>query len=174
MKNIVILCFVVFSTIQIYSQQNSLEKLQFLIGNWQGKGTGFGNENSTITASYIFILNKKYIEVKHESHFKPTSKKPNGERHIDKGFISFDKVRNKIVYRQFNNEGYVNQYVLDEEKSNDSTVVFETETIENFISGGKARYTIKKITYTEIETIFDVSFPNKDYNCFGTNKLLKI
>ena len=172
MKKIVIL-LVLLSGLYGFSQQNSFEKLQFLIGEWQGKGTGFGNENSTITASYQFIMDKKYIEVKHESHFKPTPNKPKGEHHIDKGFISFDTHRKQVIYRQFNIEGYVNQYILNKEKSTNNTLVFETETIENFVSGGKARFTIKKISDTEIETIFDVSFPNKNYSCFGTNTLVK-
>jgi hypothetical protein len=173
MKKIIL--FIIFSTlINIgYSQQNKLDKLQFLIGNWQGKGTGFGNENSTITATYNFVMNKKYIKVTHESHFKPTEKKPKGEHHIDNGFISFDKIRNTIIYRQFNNEGYVNQYILNDTLSNETTLIFETETIENFMPGGKARFTIKKISTTELETIFDVSFPNKEYSCFGTNTLIK-
>jgi hypothetical protein len=173
MKKGVIIIFVLFSTVQLIAQQNSLEKLQFIIGNWSGVGTGFGNENSTITATYNFVMNKKYIKVTHESHFKPTEKKPKGEHHIDNGFISFDKIRNKIIYRQFNNEGFVNQYILNDTLSNKSTLIFETETIENFMPGGKARFTIKKISTTELETIFDVSFPNKEYSCFGTNKLIK-
>lgn len=98
---------------------------------------------------------------------------PKGEHHIDKGFISFDKSRNTIVFRQFNNEGYINQYILNNELSNDSTLVFETEIIENFIPGGKARWTIKKVSQNEIETTFDVSFPNKEYTCFGVNALVR-
>ena len=172
MKKIItiLLLTVVF---QINAQNNSLEKLQFIIGNWSGTGAGFGSDTSIITASYNFVMNKKYIEVKHDSKFKPTEKNPKGDHHIDNGFISFDTLRKKIIYRQFNNEGFVNQYILNQELSNESELIFETENIENFIPGGKARFTIKKISETELETIFDVSFPNKEYSCFGTNKLIK-
>jgi len=52
-------------------------------------------------------------------------------------------------------------------------LVFETEEIENFVAGGKARWTIKKIADNKIETIFDVSFPNSEYTCFGTNNLVR-
>jgi hypothetical protein len=161
------------SSLLISAQENYLEKLQFIIGDWNGTGVGFGNSTSTITASYKFIMNKKYIEAKHESIFKLTDKNKKGDHHIDNGFISFDTSRKKIVYRQFNNEGYVNQYILNEELSTSTSLIFETEIIENFVSGGKARLTINKISETEIETIFDVSFPNKGYSCFGTNKLIK-
>lgn len=173
MKKLVIILFLLNSLL-ILAQQNSLEKLKFIIGDWNGSGVGFGNATSTITASYNFVMNKKYIEVKHESQFKPTEKNPKGDHHIDNGFISYDSSRKKIVYRQFNNEGYINQYILNEKLSTDTSLIFETEIIENFVPGGKARYTINKISENEIETIFDVSFPNKEYNCFGTNKLIKI
>jgi len=46
-------------------------------------------------------------------------------------------------------------------------LVFETEMIENFVPGGKARWTIRKISESQIETTFDVSFPDKEFTCFG-------
>ena len=118
-------------------------------------------------------MDGKYLEVKNESHFEPTEKNPDGEYHLDKGFISFDKNRKAIIFRQFNNEGYYNQYVLNDSLSNENILVFETEFIENFVPAGKAKWTIKKISENEIETIFDVSF-GKDYKCFGTNRLIRI
>ncbi|MBN2638002.1 MAG: hypothetical protein JXR65_02805 [Bacteroidales bacterium] len=57
--------------------------------------------------------------------------------------------------------------------SNDSLLVFETELIENFVSGGSARWTIKKTSTDKLETTFDVYFPNKGYTCFGENNLEK-
>ncbi len=173
MKKIILLILISTCTFQLNAQKNALEKIDFIIGNWEGTGAGFGNSTSIISASYNYIMDAKYIEVKHESHFKPTENNKEGEHHIDKGFISFDTSRNSIIYRQFNNEGYINQYVLNDSLSNTKTLIFETEKIENFVPGGKARLTINKINDNEIETIFDVSFPNKAYSCFGTNKLTK-
>ncbi len=156
-----------------FGQTNPFEKINFILGEWSGTGSGFGNEKSTIQSSFQLVMDGKYIEVKNESKFDPTTNKPEGEHHIDKGFISFDKSRKVIVFRQFNNEGYINRYVLNESASGDSELVFETEEIENFVPGGKARWTIKKISDTQIQTIFDVSFPNNEYTCFGTNDLVK-
>jgi len=173
MKKLLIF-LVIISTVKTFSQENDLNDLQFIIGNWNGSGQGFGNSTSTISASYHFIMDNKYIEVKHESIFKPTENNPKGEHHVDSGIISYDTSRNKTIYRQFNNEGYVNQYVLKSELSTATKLIFETENIENFVPGGKARFTIQKISENEIETIFDVSFPNKEYSCFGTNKLKKL
>jgi predicted enzyme related to lactoylglutathione lyase len=114
-----------------------------------------------------------YLEVSNESWFAPTKQNPKGEHHIDKGFISYDKSRQLLIFRQFNSEGFINQYVLIDTLSDENTLVFETEAIENFVPGGKARWTIKKISETNIETIFDVSLPGKAYSCFGINKLEK-
>ena len=156
-----------------YGQSNPFDRINFILGEWSGSGSGFGNEKSKIESSFKLIMDDKYIEVINESRFEPTDKKPEGEHHIDKGFISYDKIRKSIVFRQFNNEGYINQYLLNDSLSNDSLIVFETEIIENFVPGGNARWTIKKINESLIETTFDVSFPNSEYTCFGINILEK-
>lgn len=155
----------------VFAGENYFPKLQFMLGSWQGTGSGFGNTSSVIESEFIAVMGGKYIRVENNSRFEPTEKNPEGENHIDWGMISFDLARKMIVYRQFNNEGYVNQYILIDSLSNDSTVVFETEIIENFVPGGKARFTINKIDRNEIETVFDVSFPGKEFACFGTNRL---
>ncbi|MDY0143766.1 MAG: hypothetical protein RBR97_17915 [Bacteroidales bacterium] len=154
-------------------QTNHFDRLSFIIGDWIGTGKGFGNDESKIESNFHLIMDGKYIEVKNESIFEPTENNPKGEYHIDKGMISYDKSRKTIVFRQFNNEGYINQYILNDSITNDSILVFESEVIENFVQGGKARWTIKKIAENKIVTTFDVSFPNKEYTCFGTNYLTK-
>lgn len=153
--------------------QSKLDNLHILIGKWSGAGSGFGNTTSTIKSQFDLVMNGKYIHVSNDSKFKPTDSKPEGENHIGWGMISYDKKRDKIVFRQFNTEGYVNRYVLIDSLSNDSGYVFETEEIENFIEGGKARWTINILSENEIETVFDLSFPGKGYTCFGRNLLRK-
>ena len=155
----------------VTAQNNPFEKISFIIGDWEGTGTGFGNEKSKIVSSFKLVMDSNYIEVRNESKFEPTENDPAGEVHIDKGFISFDKSRDMLVFRQFNIEGYINQYILIDTLSNETTLIFQTETIENFVPGGSARWTINKINEDQIETIFDVSFPNQGYNCLGTNNL---
>jgi hypothetical protein len=155
-----------------FAQTNKFEKINFIIGDWQGTGSGFGNDKSKIESSFQLVMDRQYVEIKNESKFEPTEKNPEGEHHIDKGFISFDKSRNSIIFRQFNNEGYYNQYILNDSLSNENILLFESEFIENFVPNGKAKWTIKKINENEIETIFDVSF-GKDYKCFGTNRLIR-
>ena len=155
------------------AQNSHFDRFEFLLGRWSGTGSGFGNQQSKIESGFSLVMDGKYIQVKNHSVFEPTESKPQGEEHTDMGFFSYDKARDRIVYRQFNSEGYVNQYLLNDSLSSDSSLVFETEIIENFIPGGKARWTIIKTGEKEIETIFDVSFPGKEFACFGRNQLTR-
>ena len=173
MKQITLITLCVFFSIpQSSGQSISLDKVSFLIGEWKGTGSGFGNQRSKIESSFQFVMDNNFIEVINESFFDPTEEKPEGEHHLDKGFISYDKNRGKIIFRQFNNEGYYNQYVLNDSISNENQCIFETEFIENFVPNGKAKWTINRVNKNEIETVFDVSFGN-EYTCFGTNKLIR-
>ena len=172
MKKVTII-LILLSTL-IFSQDNKFNKFDYLIGEWKGIGSSFGNEKSTIKSEFNFAMGGKYIEVINDSKFEPTVKKPKGEHHIDKGFISYDATRNLFVFRQFHVEGFVIQYILVDSLSSNSNLVFESEEIENFVPGGKARWVIAKITENAIKTTFDVAMPKKDYKCFGENKLIKM
>jgi hypothetical protein len=119
-------------------------------------------------------LNNQYIEVKNESIFTPTENNLKGEIHQDWGLISYDKQRKVYVFRQFHVEGFVNQYVFNQEISSIEKLVFESEIIENFVLGGKARWTILFKNADEIETIFDLQMPGKEFACYGTNVLKRI
>jgi len=158
-----ILLLVLLLTGVLFGQNKSFEKFDFLMGKWSGNGVGSGNEKSIIHSEFKSIINGTYIEIINDSKFTPTDKNPDGEHHIDKGIISFVKSRKLHVLRQFNIEGYVNQYILNDSLSNDSTLVFETEIIENFVPGGKTRWVLEKNSDIEIKTTFEVSFPGKEY-----------
>lgn len=155
------------------AQDNPLSIFDKLIGSWEGSGEGFSSSKSTITAEYSWLMNQQYIEVKHRSVFEPTAQKPQGEIHEDMGIISYNKSKKAIVFRQYHIEGFYNEYVLSDSLSNNSKLVFETEKIENFVPGGRARFTILFKKTNEIETLFDVGFPGKEMACFGKNMLTK-
>ena len=173
MKNKVSWMFLLsaFAISQLQGQPDPLQQISFAVGEWEGSGVGFGSSRSAIQSSFQPVMNGAYLEIMNESRFEPTEANPQGDHHIDKGFISFDKERGILVYRQFNNEGYVNQYILSDALSTDTVLVFETEHIENFVPGGKARITLRKISDDSIETAFDLSFPGREFTCVGTNYL---
>jgi len=171
-KNLFFLLFV-FNTILSTAQTNQFEKFEVLIGKWEGKGEGSGSSESVIKSEFTPVMNSVYLEVKNHSEFKPSAQNPKGEIHDDWGIISFDNSRKKYVFRQFHVEGFVNQYVLNDSLSTQSTFVFESEIIENFVPGGTARFTVNILNDREIETIFDVGMPGREMACYGKNKLTK-
>ena len=175
MKSIIysacILTIYLFSASNANSQVDLTERFKLLIGDWEGTGEGFSGNNSTIKSSFNTIMDGRFLEVKNNSRFEATEKYPEGENHLDQGIISYDKNRNLYVFRQFHIEGYVNRYILNEDQSSDTSYIFESEQIENFPDGGQAKWTIFIHSPDHIETVFDVSFPGRDFACFGTNHL---
>ena len=169
-KLIISLLLIMISVITL-AQNDPFNRISFILGEWSGTGLGFGNEKSRIESSFSLVMDGTYIEVRNESQFEPAASNSEGEHHMDKGFISYDQTRDRIVFRQFNIEGYINTYLLVDSLSNENKLIFYTESIENFVPGGSARWTINKIDDNQIETIFDVSFPDQGYTCFGTNLL---
>src|SRR5690242_18267955 len=87
------------------------ESLKFFVGVWEGTSKGQSGV-AKIEREYQFVLNQKYLNVKHKSVYAPQEKNPKGEVHEDLGFISFDRSRKQFVFRQFHVEGFVNQYTL--------------------------------------------------------------
>ena len=168
-----ILFFLLFVGNTANAQENPFARFRFLIGDWQGNGSGFGNEKSSIQSSFKLVMNDLYIEVVNDSQFEPTEAKPDGEHHVDHGFMSYDQNRDIIIFRQFNIEGYVNQYVLVDSLSNDTTFVFDTEVIENFVPNGSARWEIHRHSPDQITTLFYVTMDGENYMCLGTNHLQK-
>jgi hypothetical protein len=155
----------------IFSQEKQLDRLENLIGKWEGTGEGFSSSKSIIESEFNWIMNKQFIEVRNRSVFEPTSQNPEGEIHEDWGILSFDNARKKVVFRQFHIEGFYNEYLLSDSLSDDKTLIFETERIENFVPGGRARFTIHIISANSVETLFDVGFPGKEMACYGRNQL---
>lgn len=172
-KTIFLVTISFFLSFSVKAQTNPFNRLYFLLGEWTGTGSGFGNDKSKIESHFLLTMDNNYIEVVNDSKFDPTPNNPDGEHHIDKGFISYDESRKLLVFRQFNIEGYINQYVLVDSLSNDNEIVFMTEEIENFLPGGHAKWTIKRTSLNQIVTVFDVFFPNKGYTCMGTNTLTR-
>lgn len=143
-----------------------------LIGDWVGKG---GGEPGTgdYTRSYKWIFNEKYIEVRNKSVYPPSKNFPKGEIHEDLGYISYDKIRNTFVLRQFHTEGFVNQYKLDSISADKKTLVFVSEAIENIPAGWRAKETYKLLNNGEFEETFELAEPGQEYQPYSRVKLTK-
>jgi len=147
-----------------------LAPLKPLVGTWKGTG-GRGSITSQVEAEYQFVLNNTYLEVKHRAVFPPQKDKPEGEIHKDFGIISFDRSREKFVFRQFHIEGFVIQYTLDSLSTDGKVFVFNSEQIENAPPGTRAELIVVIADENELQTTFNVAFPGKDFQCYSSNKL---
>ena len=161
-KLILILLFPVLVYAQPAKQDSTWNPMKFFIGEWTGKGggePGYGDYAST----YRFIFGSTFIEIKTRSTYPATDKKPQGEVHDDVGYMSYDRGRKTFVLRQFHAEGFVNMYVLDSLSSDNKTIVFITEQIENIPAGWKARETYQIHSDNEFVETFELAEPGKGF-----------
>jgi hypothetical protein len=146
-------------------KNSAWSRLAFLEGKWEGKGSGEPG-NSTVVREYRFIFNGTFLQVKNKSTFLPQEKNPKGEIHEDWGIISRDRNRKLFVLRQFHIEGFVNQYVLDTLKSDTTTLIFNSEAIENIGPGFRAREVCTIVSPDEFVETFYLAEPSKDFELY--------
>ena len=109
---------------------------------------------------YSLVLNDRFLEVRNKSRYAPQEKNPKGEVHEDRGYVSWDRARRRLVYRQFHVEGFVNQYVADSLAASPDSIVFRSEAIENIPNGYRARETYRILGPDEFIERFEMAEPN--------------
>lgn len=147
-------------------------QLKSFIGQWAGEGGGEPGKG-LYERTYQFILNKNFIEIKNKSTYEPTDKNPAGEVHEDIGYFSYDKTLKKFKLRQFRIEGFINEFVLDSISADKKTMVFVSAAIENIPKGFRARETYLLKSENEIEEIFELAEPDKDFEVYSKVKLVR-
>jgi hypothetical protein len=147
---------------------------RFFVGTWEGQGEGSPGTGKGVQ-TFEFILRGTFLHVRNKAVFDPQDKNPKGEVHEDWGVFSFDKSRKTFVLRQFHVEGFVNQYVLENEPADGKTFIFVSEAIENIPAGFKARLTYKVLDADTFEQTFDLAPPGQDFTCYskGVMKRMK-
>ena len=146
--------------------------LKPFVGEWKGEGGGQPGKGK-YERTYQFILNKRFIEIRNKSTYEPTTQHPNGEVHEDIGYFSYDNSRKTFMLRQFHVESFVIQYRIDSISPDKKTIVFISESIENVPSGYRAKETYRIISDNEIEEIFELAEPNKDFAIYSKVKLVR-
>ncbi len=144
-------------------------QFNYFIGSWQGSGKGQSGI-SRVERTYEFVLNNKFLFVKSTSTYEPQEKNPQGEIHEEWGLISYDKTRERHVFRQFHVESFVNQYVLDQVTEGGESITFITEDIENIPSGWRARETYRILSPDEFIEVFELAAPGKEFEVYGENR----
>lgn len=168
------LLFVLFFIIPVLSfSQDKLERFDFLTGNWQGVETGVAGDGIGFR-TYEYELGGNYIFQKNQSTFPKTERNPRGEVHRDIGILSYDSVKDEIIFRSFNVEGFTNIYVLNKDLSDEDEFVFITREIENNPGNWKARLTLKKLSDKEFTEAFDVATDGENFSSFLKNHWYKV
>lgn len=155
---------------QSEAEEDIWAPFEFFVGRWVGTGQGKSG-TSHIEAEFKYILNRQFLQVSHRSVFEPTERNPEGEVHEDLGYISYDRLRERFVFRQFHVEGFINQYVLDSLASDGKVFIFESESLENSPPGWRARLTHEITGEDEYVATFEVATPGKDFACYIQNEL---
>jgi hypothetical protein len=153
-------------------ENDSLERLSFLVGRWEGTSEGQPGKG-TAQREYTRALNSRFIRVTNRTVYPVQDKNPKGEVHEDEGFFSFDRGRKRLVFRQFHVEGFVNQYVEDVE-STAGRLVFTTEAIENIPAGWRARETYIANGPDEFEEVFELAAPGKPFDVYSRARFTRV
>lgn len=143
-----------------------LSPLTRFLGNWRGTAEGEPG-TGTVERSYAPILAGRYIEERNQSRYG------SGEVHDHIAFWSFDRGRNRFVFRQFHQEGFVNQFVALTSEFVDGRLVVESEAIENIAPGFRARETYVFIGGDAFEEVFELAEPNGDFEVYSHNRFLR-
>lgn len=154
------------------SKKDVWEPVRFLVGSWKGSNKGtFGDARLQVTGK--FILGGKFLHLRTKSVSKPRGMGQQGETHEDWEIISYDQVRNKFVLRQFNSEGFVNRYVLEDISDGGNKLVFVTEAVENGPPGLRARTTYVRQGNNAYSAELALAPPGKDFAGCVTSSLTR-
>jgi hypothetical protein len=148
------------------------DALRFLEGTWTGESEGEPGKG-TVERTFAFTLGDRFLEVRNASLYAPQERNPKGERHEDRGLVSFDRARRRFVLRQFHVEGFVNQYVADSLGSAPDSIVFTSEAIENIPPGFRARETWRFVSPTELHEHFELAEPGKGFETYSRARLVR-
>ena len=172
MKKIILLLLFIPSLLAAQSAKRDSIWMPFkyFVGSWKGEGGGEPGIGQ-YERSYEWVLGKRFIEIKNKSTYAATDKNPKGEIHEDIGYFSYDGGRKTFVLRQFHEEGFVNQFVLDSISPDGKMIVFMTESIENIPAGYRARESYQIVSNDEFIETFEIAEPGKDFAIYSSVKL---
>ena len=105
-----------------------------------------------------------YLYIKNTSTFEPQEKNPKREVYEDWTIFSCDQNRKKFAVREFNIEGYVNQFTLETLSKDNRNFVFVLESSENAPPGLRARLTYEIKNENEFIEIFEIAMPGGDFS----------
>src|SRR3569832_655984 len=85
------------------------QPVRFLLGRWTGTVQGESG-NGTAARRYEFTLANRFFAERDVSTYPAQARNRMAEAREHRGFISHDRLRNKLVLRQFDQDGNVHTY----------------------------------------------------------------
>ena len=146
------------------------QDVRFLVGQWTGISEGQAGKGS-VTRTYEPVLNERFLHERNRSEYPAQPSNPKGEVHEHWSVLSFDKIRQTVVLRQFHVEGFVNTYRLMPRKDATASLVFESEQIENLPGEWRARETYDIVSPDEFTETFEVAEPGKAFEVYSKTRL---
>jgi hypothetical protein len=147
--------------------------VRFLVGEWQGQAEGQPGKG-TVQRSYTFVLKDRFLHERNVSTYPPQEANKAGEVHEHWGFFSYDRARKALVFRQFHQEGFVNQYVLNAAESGARKLVFVSERFENVPEGWRARETYEILSPDEFTETFELAESGKPFELYSRNHFKRV
>jgi hypothetical protein len=145
------------------------EPVRFLAGKWEGTAEGEPGVG-TVQRAYSFVLKDRYLHETNVSTYPAKEASKPEEIHEHWSMISYDRQRATLVLRQFHQEGFVNQYVMNKSASGPAKLVFDSERFENFDNSWKAKETYEILSSDEFIETFELAAPGKELQVYSKNK----
>ncbi|HEU4779232.1 MAG TPA: hypothetical protein VFS58_05055 [Steroidobacteraceae bacterium] len=142
--------------------------VRFMLGSWEGTASGESG-NGSVERTYELVLGGQFIEERNTSRYEPKTPGAAPEIHQHRGFISYDKARKAYMLRHFHEEGFVNLFAHNSDKSLPAFVVFDSVNFENFSNDWKARESYEVISPDEFIETFELAAPGKDFTVYSRN-----
>jgi len=143
-------------------------RVRFLLGTWEGTAAGEPGKG-TVERTYELVLDGQFIEERNTSRYEARGPGARPEIHHHRGFISYDKTRKTFMLRHFHEEGLVNLYALNTDKSMAEYLIFDSVTFENFSNEWKARESYDVISPDEFVEIFELAEPGQSFVEYSRN-----
>lgn len=142
-------------------------------GKWEGPSEGKPGKGSTVR-EYRFELDGKFFYQSDTSRYEPADATAKPLVHRDIGYFSFDSASQKLVWRQFHSEGFVNEYTLESASQDGKSLEFVTTRIENLPTGFRAKKIYRIVSADEIEETFLLAPPGKDLEVYTRTRLTRV
>lgn len=154
------------------AEEDHWAPLRVFEGKWQGSTSGKPGTGTT-TREYKFELNGHFLSQSDKSVYEPA--RPGGKPlvHEDFGMFSYDAAQQKIIWRQFHSEGFVNEYAMEFAGPDGKSLEFVTTRIEN-LPGFRAKKLYRVVSADEIEETFWLAPPDKDFEVYTMSHLQRM